>query len=522
MEQFHKQIRTSIEPEAITPLKMFNSAYDDENINVRDSDDDDDNNSRSNSNITNHCHIERVHVVILVHGFIGCPQDLAYIHHSCEEQASKLQKELHRESEPFYVYTCVSNHGKTNDGIEAGADRVATEVRQFLHNVQQKHRRHAADDDDGCSSLKEMTISMIGYSLGGLYSRYALPKIIQPLDGHDQDEDPPILLTPKVFCTIATPHLGSKGHTFVPIPKMFQHIFGSFSRTGKDLFLQTNVINRTVTDPTWVEPLLSFERRITYANTHNSDMMVPTSTAAFVTPNSPLEHLVVEGEWNNPFVALVVETPAEHHILREQLRRDHESNWSPLSRSWDHTRRLDAMGWTKIFVDFTTNQSNDEPEDEESSTTEEQKDEQGEELLGRSFSKTTLHRRRSYRARRRSFQSSELHAEFQAKSKPKFFPNGHDQIAVNSKNALLSYTLRRGRPLIDQLTNDFIRDILQGPSPSLLSASSSSFKVSTSLSSGSVSLSPSQSESGTSHGSVSLQDRTQSFDSNRALESCLI
>jgi Putative serine esterase (DUF676) len=495
MTKYHKRIRHPPGPEPISPLVQRQDLVNDETLALS-----------SGMMMTD---IKRVHVIFCVHGWIGCPQDLGYVHHACEEQANKLQNELHRESEPFYVYTCVSNHGKTNDGIQAGGERVADEIRQFLQRVQEKHQRW----EDGLSSLEEITISMIGYSLGGLYSRYALPRILEPLQrlpsttaagtstsiprASSLPPPPPPILTPKVFCTIATPHLGSDGHTYFPFPKPLQNVFGWFSQTGRDLFHRSDVIHRTVTDPIFVEPLLRFERRVAYANTYESDMMTPTSTAAFLSPNSPLEHFIIDdGDDNqdggnyhqrkrkNPFMALIVETPAQHHLLREQLRRDREPDWSPLSRSWDHARRLDAMGWSKVFVDFTNSYQRPEgttmmaeQQQEQSVYDEQYSDEDdtnttftGETSGGPSF------------RRRRSFQSSELHAEF-LKSKKKIralFPNGHDQIAVNSKNVLYSYTLRKGRPLIDQLANDFIRDILLGPSQSLLS--STSFNLSSSMS----------------------------------------
>lgn len=288
-----------------------------------------------------------------------------------------LQNELNRGTEPFYVQTCVCNTGRTNDGIQAGGDRVATEVRRFLLRVEEQHQWHVAGGD-AYKQLKEITISLIGYSLGGLYARYALPQILQPLQEGEHDESSasvkaPILI-PKVFCTIATPHLGSNGHTYVPIPQPVRLVFGWLSRTVRDLFQQTSLLHRTVSDSTFVEPLLRFERRIAYANAMKNDIMVPTSTAAFITPSSPLEHFVVDDRdckgnindngidgsnsiHNNPFVVLVVETPAEHGLLREQLERDQQSDWSPLSKRWDHARRLDAMGWSKVFVDFSNQKS---------------------------------------------------------------------------------------------------------------------------------------------------------------------
>ena len=56
-----------------------------------------------------------------------------------EEEEDRTEDE-EEEEEPIYVYTCTSNEGRTNDGIVAGGDRVANEIRRFLHQIVNKHR----------------------------------------------------------------------------------------------------------------------------------------------------------------------------------------------------------------------------------------------------------------------------------------------------------------------------------------------------------------------------------------------
>ncbi|CAB9524028.1 Putative serine esterase (DUF676) [Seminavis robusta] len=377
--------------------------------------------------------VERVHVIILVHGWIGCPQDLGYLHHAMEEQAAIVLKEENLSSsqrrEPLYVYTCTSNHGRTNDGIQAGADRIAQESQEFLDSIREQHK----------GTLKEITLSVVGYSLGGLYSRYALPKIITAESADDSNNSPKII--PKVFCTIATPHLGSEGHTYVQLPRRLERWLSLMTQTGRDLFRHSNTIEKTITDPHWVEPMLRFEKRIAYANTYAMDVMVPTSTAAFIPENSTSEHFHLEIPNNNRFMALMVQTPAQHKLLREQTQQ--QSPTSSSSSSWDHAKRLDAMGWTKIFVDFADSydrHADNDSKDHDSST-----------MTCSSSSE-----------RKRSIRAFELHAEFQRSKRRLFLPVGHDLVAVNSKNVFYSYFMRRGRPLIDQLANDFVRDVVRG------------------------------------------------------------
>merc|ERR1719491_134209 len=85
-----------------------------------------------------------------------------------------------------------------------------------------------------------VTISMVGNSLGGLYSRYALVKISELAkeqcanENNDEtnqqsDDNGSILIDGgeiriyfNVFCTTATPHLGVSGHTWLPIPRKIE------------------------------------------------------------------------------------------------------------------------------------------------------------------------------------------------------------------------------------------------------------------------------------------------------------
>ena len=86
-------------------------------------------------------------------------------------------------------------------------------------------------------------ISLVGHSLGGLYLRYAA-KLLYNDDGDDALAAPaggPTVagLRPSVFMTIATPHLGVRRFTYVPLPSML-HPLGEAvvgGKTGSDLFL---------------------------------------------------------------------------------------------------------------------------------------------------------------------------------------------------------------------------------------------------------------------------------------------
>ena len=389
--------------------------------------------------------IERVHVIILVHGWLGCPQDLAYIHHAIQRQAAAIaveqqsnnnhndsreqhqqQQQQQKQHDPFVIHTCVANKHRTNDGIQAGADRIAVEIQDVLDGVLAEYQ-----------DVQEITFSMLGFSLGGLYARVVLPQILPPLrdpsDNNNNDNDnnnnqqlPKI--TPKLFCTMATPHLGSRGHTFFYMPAFLERAISRVVPTGRDLFHHTPLLQQTVTDPKWTEPLLRFEKRIAYANSYGMDMMVPTTTAAFLSKsNTGAEQHVIGVHENRSYKALVVETKAQHEVLH---RNEFDHSLSSLD-DVTMAQRLDAMGWTKVFVDYTNSYRPPSPQ---------------------STTKT-------------SYRSAELISEFHRRKRRRFhLPVGHDLMPVNSKNAFLSYANRRGRPLVDQMATDFIHDVVHGSS----------------------------------------------------------
>lgn len=107
------------------------------------------------------------HLVILVHGF-----------QASADMMSPLAHEFWLRGAELHICTCNSRWWGTWDGIEAGAQRMAEEVREILQN--------------------RSRITFVGHSLGGLYIRCALPLLLEALGSTDVD-----------VCTLATPHEGS-------------------------------------------------------------------------------------------------------------------------------------------------------------------------------------------------------------------------------------------------------------------------------------------------------------------------
>ena len=156
------------------------------------------------------------------------------------------------------VHSVKGNVGKTHDGIRNGGTRLANEMVHFIRDDVEKRLATEAHGDRGNlsntndtsyeaenESTHDVTFSIIGNSLGGLYSRYAvslLPyqlrmKQTDSLSGEAGGGGILLNLHPNIFCTTATPHLGVSRHTYVPIPRIAEAIIGTgMGRTGRDLF----------------------------------------------------------------------------------------------------------------------------------------------------------------------------------------------------------------------------------------------------------------------------------------------
>ncbi|XAR48801.1 hypothetical protein NMG60_11031748 [Bertholletia excelsa] len=155
---------------------------------------------------------EPEHLLVLVHGLNGSPNDWVYVE-------AELKRHLGKD---LLVYVSSSNtHLRTFMGIDQAGNRLAAEVVQI---VEQRE------------SLKK--ISFVAHSLGGLIARYAIAVLYSPnAFGHDQsNHSAPSAdahsetssfrrrgtiagLEPINFITLATPHLGVRG-------KQQVHLYG--------------------------------------------------------------------------------------------------------------------------------------------------------------------------------------------------------------------------------------------------------------------------------------------------------
>lgn len=154
----------------------------------------------------------------------------------------------------------------TYDGIEVGGERVAKEIEETIAELAK----------DG---FKITRFSIVGYSLGGLFARYA----IGLLDHKGYFEH----ITPVNFTTFASPHLGVR----TPLLGYANHVWNvlgarTLSASGRQLFTIDDFRNTgrpllsVLADPDsiFIQALSRFERRSLYSNIINDRTAVYYTT----------------------------------------------------------------------------------------------------------------------------------------------------------------------------------------------------------------------------------------------------
>ena len=436
-----------------------------------------------------------VHVIVLVHGWMGNAQELSYLQDSLQRHAANFITTSATDNETvvdFVVHSATCNEGRTFDGVAAGGHRLADEVRGILDALLLPSERGGGISDDRGEQVdgttasssrclpSTITLSFVGNSLGGLYARAALPHLASYFASSDQPPQPQssdgVTVIPAVFCTTATPHLGTAGHTGIPLPGWLERsvVAPAIGTTGRDLFrieeptpplslgrLPLPLLDQMVVDESFLQPLRAFHKRLAYANAHGTDFQVPTATASFVDPQSDSPHTIVwtrpnddnragvgaalplDGDNDGDGVVLVVET-----VPRVFAATGSPDEHSPLRRlsTAELSERLDALGWTKVFIDVrslipsipipwkATAQNDNDPNLEPSTIV----------------------------------SSRDLHYRYAAASSTAFsdglrvhFPLGHTLLVANSKSAAYAKINAPGRPVVDAMAATLVRDIVR-------------------------------------------------------------
>jgi len=198
------------------------------------------------------------HLCVLVHGLWGNGSHLNYLTTSLREK--------HSEDE-LILLVCKRNASSfTYDGIEVGAERVTKEIEDTIEELKR----------DG---FKVDRFSIVGYSLGGLISRY----VVGLLDSKGYFD----YIKPVNFTTFASPHLGVRT-PLIGYPNHLWNVLGArtLSASGRQLFTIDDFRNTgrpllsVLADPEsiFIHGLAKFENRCLYTNIVNDRTAVYYTT----------------------------------------------------------------------------------------------------------------------------------------------------------------------------------------------------------------------------------------------------
>lgn len=198
-------------------------------------------------------------VLVLVHGLQGTAEDFSFF-------ADQLRQTSAGRSGRLLVHVPDVNEYKTHDGVEEGGKRLAADIRCFVSEHPTLSR-----------------ISLVGFSLGGIYIRYAAGVLF------DEATSTVAGLTPQTFATVASPNLGVRRfgvYRFIPQP-----LFGAtkflFGQTGDDLVLndqREELIAVSLSKDSnplglpFISALKAFSKRFLYGNMRQ-DFMVNWGTS---------------------------------------------------------------------------------------------------------------------------------------------------------------------------------------------------------------------------------------------------
>lgn len=202
----------------------------------------------------------KVHLIVFIHGFEGTSNDFD----NAEKAFQRYFVNQQQPEERLEILKPKGNSGfaGTYDGIEKGAIRIWREVMDKIRSV---------------SNLT--SISFVGHSLGGLYARYVV-RLLNDCFVFDQCE-------PRMFVTLATPHLSVRRPQNTTLNVVFQRVAQKICATAKELCMEDDLrspLLHKMTDESFISVLNKFKRRILYSNVAN-DFQVHYSTASISTYN---------------------------------------------------------------------------------------------------------------------------------------------------------------------------------------------------------------------------------------------
>jgi hypothetical protein len=199
-----------------------------------------------------------MHLYVVVHGMWGSGADVSYI----AEQAR-----VHYGPSCHVLVSAVNGGTNTYDGIDVCGERLYSEVVAFVGS-------------QAAAQVRITRVSFIGYSAGGLFSRYCIG-LMQMRGFFDE-------VTPVSFVTLACPHLGVRRGSNTTLSRVYNSIAAwAVYRSGAQLTLADThgaaseclLLAMARPDSVFVTGLRRFARLVAFANV-TADRTVPFHTAS--------------------------------------------------------------------------------------------------------------------------------------------------------------------------------------------------------------------------------------------------
>ncbi|OEU17294.1 hypothetical protein FRACYDRAFT_237703 [Fragilariopsis cylindrus CCMP1102] len=375
------------------------------------------------------------HLVVLVHGYLGSDREQDYLSEALIEKSKKSIQELllsnsnsynkndiedgscinqNQNKHQFVILSSKANVNNSTDGIAKGGERLAVEIsawiQQYTADIQEHSSSNSNSNSNSNSTETIVTLSLIGNSLGGLYSRYALAELYYNTKSFDK-------ILPLIFGTTSSPHLGVSQETFIELPKWVEPYVATVmqQQSMDDLFSSNNstvvmdMCRRPHSDDEddnnnrdYLHPLQQFQKRIVVANAYNTDFLVSVSSGAFLSSNSNSVHYHQDPDYDDTTCTTCTTGTGTG---------------------------TDELGWHKIFVDT------------------------------RDVLPSWLQLSTPELVRQVSYTSNELQAQF--KRYGTLLPIAHPLNMANAKTDLYRQLTKAGQPIMDALAELLIIDMIE-------------------------------------------------------------
>ncbi|KAI3633248.1 hypothetical protein MIR68_008786 [Amoeboaphelidium protococcarum] len=224
-------------------------------------------------------------LIVLVHGLHGT-------HHDFDYMAEYLKEQTADREDVFILASECNGFLKTHLGLQAMGQALLQEVGQFVKQNMQ--------------SYKEIQLSVLGHSLGGLIARYVLPMLFRGGNTCEEDDDQDEILSdvefvPVGYYAVSSPHLGSRrgsGWMGTAAGLYLKYLVG---KTGRELFMGDEYTESgssyalleymSQSDSQFMKALLKFPHRTLFG--HLQDVTVPLSSS-LIWPDHPLSQVQLQ------------------------------------------------------------------------------------------------------------------------------------------------------------------------------------------------------------------------------------